>query len=78
MPCAVPIDAVHGYADVTPQVNRCLVGRRAAPASTAHALDVLILLELGPRHSADTRRVEVRLLGLDAPQAAELLDAVST
>lgn len=42
-------------------------------APTAHALHILALLQLGLRHAADARRVEVGLLGLYAAQAAELL-----
>ena len=45
---------------------------RTSSASTAYTLDGLVLLERIFRHTADARRVEVGLLGLNAPQAAEL------
>ena len=49
-----------------------LVIARAAPAPTADALDLLILLQLFSGHAADACAVEVGLLGLNAAQAAEL------
>ncbi len=41
-------------------------------ASTAHARNLLILLQLLARHPANARAVEVGLLGLDAPQTTQL------
>jgi hypothetical protein len=52
----------------------CLVIARAAPAPTADALDLLVLLQLFSGHAADACAVEVGLLGLDASQAAQLLE----
>lgn len=49
-----------------------LVATGAASASAADALDLLVLLQLLPGHAANARAVEVRLLGLNAPQAAQL------
>ncbi len=45
-------------------------------ASTIHTLHLLVLLELLPRHTADARRIEVRLLGLHASQTTKLLIAL--
>jgi hypothetical protein len=53
---------------------RRLIIARAAPASTADALNLLVLLQLFSGHAADACAVEVRLLGLDAAQAAQLFD----
>ena len=49
-----------------------LIVARTASAPTADALDLLILLQLLPRHAANACAVEVGLLGLDASEAAEL------
>ncbi len=53
---------------------RRLIARRATPTTAAHALNVLVILELCSRHPADACRVfEVGLLSLHATQAAEFL-----
>lgn len=44
-----------------------------SPAPTTNTLDRLALLQLRPRHPTDTRAVEIRLLGLNTPQTAQLL-----
>ena len=56
-------------------VNRSVTAR-AATAPAAHTLHLLILLQLLSRHTADTRRVEIRLLRLNTAQAAKLLVAL--
>jgi hypothetical protein len=53
--------------------TRSLITARTASAATADALDFLILFQLLSRHAADACAVEVGLLGLDAAQAAKLL-----
>jgi hypothetical protein len=53
-------------------VVACSVAGRAAPASTIYALYILFLFQGFLRHTADTRRPKVGLLGLYAPYAAEL------
>lgn len=45
----------------------------ASSASTIHALNDLVFLELLSGHTTDASAVEVGLLGLDASEAAELL-----
>ena len=44
----------------------------ASSASTIHALNDLVFLELLSGHTTDASAVEVGLLGLDASEAAEL------
>lgn len=48
------------------------------PTPAAHALDLLVLLQLLPRHAADARAVEVGLFGLDASQTAQLRTTSAT
>ena len=48
------------------------VARGTPSAPAADALYVLVIFHLGPGNPADACAVEIRLLGLDAPQAAEL------
>lgn len=50
-----------------------LVRRGTTPASTAHTLNSLILLQLHFRYPADAGRAEVRLFSLDARQATKLM-----
>lgn len=57
----------------SPRRERSLITRRTTPTPTAHTLDILILLQLRLRHPTDTRRIEIRLLGLYAPQTTQLL-----
>jgi hypothetical protein len=52
--------------------GRSSITARAASAPTAHALDLLVRLELFSRHTADTGAVEVRLFGLDAAETTKL------
>lgn len=54
-------------------ISTSSISAGASSAPAADALYRLILLELLLWHSADAGRVEVRLLGLDAAQAAQLL-----
>ena len=49
---------------------------RTTSTPTVDALHLLILLQLLSRHTTNARAVEVRLLGLDTPEAAELLVAL--
>lgn len=49
-----------------------LIRGGASSTSTADTLHVLLVLQLGSRHAADARGLEIRLLGLHAPQAAQL------
>lgn len=51
----------------------CSVTRSAPSAPTVDTLYILILLELFARDSADARRAEVGLLGLDASGATKLV-----
>jgi hypothetical protein len=48
------------------------VARRATPAPAIHTLNILILFQLILRHPADTRRSEIRLLGLNTSHTAKL------
>ena len=48
------------------RLPQCSVAARAPSASTANALDLLILLQLRPWHAADAGAVEVGLFGLYA------------
>lgn len=52
--------------------TRSLITARTASAPTADTLNLLILLQLLPRDTADACAVEVGLLGLNATQAAKL------
>jgi hypothetical protein len=49
-----------------------LITRRTASTPTTHTLNVLILLQLRLRYPAYARRVEIRLLRLNAAQATQL------
>lgn len=61
---------------MSPFYPNCSVGRGAAAAPAADALNVLVVLESRLWHAADAGRVEVCLVGLDAAQAAQLLVAL--
>lgn len=50
-----------------------LVAARTSPAPTAHTLHALTILHLLLRHATNTRRIEIRLLRLNAPQTTKLL-----
>jgi hypothetical protein len=50
-----------------------LITARASPTPTAHALDILLLLQLRLGDAADARCAEVGFFGLDAAEAAELM-----
>jgi hypothetical protein len=63
---------VFSWLDTAFLPNRLVVAR-TAPAPTADALNLLVLLQLFSGHAADACAVEVGLLGLDASQAAQLL-----
>lgn len=47
----------------------------ASSASTVHALDHFPFLQVRRRYATDARRSKIRVLGLDAAQAAQLLVA---
>jgi hypothetical protein len=66
-PCGAPL---------LPLLLSSLITTSTTPTPTAHALNLLVLLQLLARHAADTRAIEVRLLRLNAPQAAQLLVAL--
>jgi len=63
--------STHAIASLRPKST--LIARSTPPAPATNTLHILPLLQLRLGHPADARRVEVGLLGLHAPQAAQLL-----
>lgn len=72
----MPLSRLFPFTSPHKGAPRPLIARGATPASAADALNVLALLQLRLRHPADTGRVEVCLLGLNAAQATKFLVAL--
>lgn len=55
-------------------VLTCLIAARTTPATTANALNRLLLFQLGLGHAADAGGIEICFFGLDAAETAELVE----